>query len=258
MNIGDRLISIRRYNNLSQGEFAKIFEISQSSYARYENGESLLNSEKINLLCSKFKINANWLLTGEGEVSNDGSLEIYLDRFDREHSYRIQRKIEEQPGFDKKKPQKHLGSVKSKSEIPDFISAPIKGYSASAGTGISNFEDTIDMSMVQISTRLLGMGFDEANGGYFIRAKGNSMTPKIDSGDLLFVKDISTAPNYLEGLYIVNYDCEIYVKEIQLTENELVMRSVNKEYKDIIIPNVNETDIHLQIIAKVIAIVKQV
>ncbi len=221
MDYGNRIKELRKALKKSQDELASMTGISRQSLYRIEKNESEIGIEFLNKIGQQ-GVNVSWIMTGNGDMfGNSISL-----------------------------------SMVNEIDSDDTIYVPLKNYSASAGTGIMNYEEDDDNNLIPISARLLGITPEEAQGGYFLTARGNSMTPKIDNGDRLFVKDITPYPRYLEGLYIVNYDGEVYVKEIQLTENELVMRSINKDYKDIVIPNVEETDIQLNIIAKVWAIIK--
>jgi len=62
--IGDRITQIRGKTTLP--DFAASLGIARSSLIRYEKGDRLPDAEFINLICQKYKIDANWLIAGIG------------------------------------------------------------------------------------------------------------------------------------------------------------------------------------------------
>jgi len=67
-DIGRRIKIIRNILNLTQKEFANALHIDDSNVRKWESGKVLPNAEKLLIMKEKFKININWLLTGEGEM----------------------------------------------------------------------------------------------------------------------------------------------------------------------------------------------
>lgn len=64
----ERLKLFRATLNLTQKDFAEKIDIDQRNYTNYENGKAELKAKHIQKLIENFEINANWLLTGEGEM----------------------------------------------------------------------------------------------------------------------------------------------------------------------------------------------
>lgn len=64
----DRIKFIRTSKNLSQDEFGRIINLSRSQIAGYETGAKNVTDRAINDICREFKINEEWLRTGEGEI----------------------------------------------------------------------------------------------------------------------------------------------------------------------------------------------
>lgn len=63
-----RLISFRlKHVEKSQRKAAALIEIPQTTLSRYESGERGLNLEILHAYVSKFHLNSNWAVTGEGE-----------------------------------------------------------------------------------------------------------------------------------------------------------------------------------------------
>ena len=67
--IGSRIKEIRKLNNWTQKDLAKLFNTSQSTISAYENGETLVITAFIYALCKKFNVSADYLL-GRSNVMN--------------------------------------------------------------------------------------------------------------------------------------------------------------------------------------------
>jgi len=68
----DRLVAIRKHiggnKKISQSSFAELLGTTRNAIASYELGKVVPNDTFIQLLCSKFDVNEQWLRTGEGEM----------------------------------------------------------------------------------------------------------------------------------------------------------------------------------------------
>lgn len=64
--IKDRLKQIRQKEGFSQKDFAKSIKLKQQSYAQYETGRVIPPDIVIDMICTKYNVNENWLRTGEG------------------------------------------------------------------------------------------------------------------------------------------------------------------------------------------------
>ena len=67
-DIGIRLQLIRKKLNLLQKDFAKSLDISNASLSEMEAGNAKPRFELIYNITSKYKVNINYLLHGEGEI----------------------------------------------------------------------------------------------------------------------------------------------------------------------------------------------
>lgn len=74
----DRIKQIRKHYGLSQEKFADALDLSASIVQSYELGRRIPSSSTIYKICDVFKINRNWLETGEGEMElvQDRDLQI--------------------------------------------------------------------------------------------------------------------------------------------------------------------------------------
>lgn len=68
MTIGERIKKIRKELDLTQAEFAESIGSVQNSVTGYETGRRNPSQPVIALICNKFNVNKQWLLTGEGEM----------------------------------------------------------------------------------------------------------------------------------------------------------------------------------------------
>ncbi|MEO5358469.1 MAG: helix-turn-helix domain-containing protein [Nitrospirae bacterium YQR-1] len=73
--IGDRIKKIRHILNLKQKDMAEILSVGQSLISLIENNSINLTSEHFIILTNKLKININWLLTGEGEILKNETIQ---------------------------------------------------------------------------------------------------------------------------------------------------------------------------------------
>jgi transcriptional regulator with XRE-family HTH domain len=69
--IHERLKAVRTALKLSQKDFAQTICISQSFYARLEQGIMQLNDRIIELVCYKYGVRKEYLKTGKGEMFVD-------------------------------------------------------------------------------------------------------------------------------------------------------------------------------------------
>ena len=76
MDIGKRLKEVR--GSFSQQQFADVLEVHRNTVARYEREERVPDSEYIEQIYKKFPINPQWILTGEGQMSNSKKTEYFI------------------------------------------------------------------------------------------------------------------------------------------------------------------------------------
>lgn len=70
MTLGERIRLVRGEH--SQREFAKMVEVSQSSYSVYEQGQRAPDALTLRRICEATKVNPEWLLMGIGPMYKDG------------------------------------------------------------------------------------------------------------------------------------------------------------------------------------------
>lgn len=67
-SINERIKAVRKALCLSQRDFCKGVFLSQSFYGQIESGVRNSNERIYELICNKYNVNKDWLLTGEGEM----------------------------------------------------------------------------------------------------------------------------------------------------------------------------------------------
>ena len=167
--IGNRLTMLLKLMRLKNYEFAKKFNISNASWARYKSGDRLPDPQFLLDLCQA-KVNLNWVMTGEG------SMQITKD-FD---------------GWIKEKLDERIKVIDAKTglvqtETIDYTRTailPISGFIAAGPrediTDMRNFGETIEVP------RSLIPGGDSKYLAF--KVDGRSMEPNIMHDDIIIVK----------------------------------------------------------------------
>lgn len=70
-------LAIRKKPKVSQSEFADFLGTTRPAIASYEIGKVIPSDTFIQLLCSKFNINEQWLRTGEGEMYQETEMTLF-------------------------------------------------------------------------------------------------------------------------------------------------------------------------------------
>jgi len=78
--VNDRLKIIRNYFKLSIRDFSKRIYFSHSLYGQVEYGNREPNDRIIELICSRFNVNKEWILTGKGEMFDTPPPDLRLEK----------------------------------------------------------------------------------------------------------------------------------------------------------------------------------
>ena len=78
--LNNRLKDIRKWNRLTQEEFAKRIGITQSTVTAYECANRVPSDSVILNICREFGVNEVWLRTGEGEPFQEETREEQIFR----------------------------------------------------------------------------------------------------------------------------------------------------------------------------------
>lgn len=231
INIGDRLRQIRKILNLQQKDFADKVGISQGFLSELESNKKAPSHTLLIAISHVFKVNLNWLLTGEGEMF------IKEEKAD---------KVSEPVVAYKEDIYKYIGK--------DFVLIPLVSGKISAGKGLAPVEDAeVEMKLA------FRLDWIKRKGDYtkmsLIRVEGDSMEPTLYSGDIVLVDGNRNFVDLHGGIYAIYIKDSIMIKRIQylFAEEKLKIISDNPKYEPIII---SPDDIH--IIGKVIWIGREI
>jgi transcriptional regulator with XRE-family HTH domain len=77
--INQRIKQVRSVLNISQLEFSKKIFIGQSSLGEIETGTRNVNDRIIQLICSEFGVNKDWIKSGKGTMFDTEKPDIKLE-----------------------------------------------------------------------------------------------------------------------------------------------------------------------------------
>jgi len=76
--ISERIKAVRKALNISQRDFCNGIYLSHSFYAKIETGTRNPNNRVYELICNKYKVNKNWLITGKGDMFSENPPDVEL------------------------------------------------------------------------------------------------------------------------------------------------------------------------------------
>lgn len=232
-DIHERLSFLRGFFGLSQPDVATKFGIPYNTYRKYENGPSKPGADAIEGI-TRAGINANWLLTGEGEM-------LLADR-PKPLSKPIQDAVDAFfPGTlelaSSGKPYDWGDTTDAlQSDAPPhapygFVLVPRYDVSASMGNGaVIHSEQIVDHLAFREQWVRLELNTSPKN-LVLISAIGDSMEPTLRAGDLLLI-DRGSEGVKQDAIYAFAMNGELRVKRMQLKlDGSLVVRSDNSKYE---------------------------
>ena len=143
-----------------------------------------------------------------------------------------------------------VGGKYQGADTSKFLKIPQYSVHASAGTGLLIEAEPIEQHLT-LSREWLKREGISSNDLIGIYAQGDSMEPNIYSGDSLLIDRNKNTVSSHGGVYVINYDGELYVKRVQkLLDGRVSVTSDNKDYLSIEISK-NELE-QLKIIGRVV------
>ncbi len=129
--------------------------------------------------------------------------------------------------------------------LNDIVQLPIYGF-AQCGNKGKNVLDEYTQEKIPATIAMLGV--KDVHKCFFVRAKGNSMEPKIQDGDLVLIKQ-QDAYDINDYVFVIHNDLP-KLKKIVTDKGKLYLESVNRFFDNIEISKYDET--------KVIGVVKKI
>ncbi|OCS18427.1 S24 family peptidase [Campylobacter fetus] len=109
---------------------------------------------------------------------------------------------------------------------------------------------SFDINFLRVFLKITG----SLNNLHIINAKGDSMEPTINGGELLYINPYDNEQSVISGcIYVINYDGDIFVKRVDKNPvtKSLTLISDNPKYEPI---KIEATDlINCKIIGRVVA-----
>lgn len=192
-----RLWRARKNKNMSREQLARKIEISANSLYNYERGAQVPTANVLKKIAAALNVSTDYLLGNTDDPTPPKKIEI----------------------SDKINIQENLVIMKGR--------VPILGRVA-AGKPVPAIQEALGWLEIPEPYKKLGIDFA-------LMIDGNSMSPKLNKGDLALVHMQATAENGDIVIVIVNGNDGI-CKQFFKKESAVVLHSFNPEYDDIIIP----------------------
>lgn len=183
----------------SKKEFAKKFGFAYANLARYLNGQLKTTIDSNNYRnFADAGVNIDWLLTGEGEMFRADTTSAEAD---------------------------------ANESLPPDVSSTGEGIPFYDIDVMAHISEALDMADERAAGVMVVPGFRDCFACFPVY--GDSMKPKISSGDIIAVSQPVPMDRILWGeIYLVVTDCWRVVKTVHpgVTEEYIVLRSINPEY----------------------------
>jgi len=248
----ERLKVSREEKGLSQEALGSSLDISAGTIKRYEAGKGYPDIDKFQNMCSVLGVSVEWLLNGEGPMrpGERATTEISVpplkdklrrlasmpgkadEKLGRYHTPEEEAAIQELSARYDLPPDKLARIIDDLSSVgvgEDFVLIPERGVAASAGHGAQNHDervvDRIAFKLPWIKNELRV----PPRNLVVVRARGDSMEPTIQEGDILLVDG---GAEHLKdgGIYVINRGDDLLVKRIQTTADGWMLTSDNPHY----------------------------
>jgi len=233
--IAERLRSLRSEKEMSKRDLVSKLPLNYSTYANYESGFREPNSDVLQMLARYYGVSLDYLL-GVSENRKKADEIAILTECENEHiiKYRqLDTHGREVVDIVLEKEMERVSFLNTRNEAtkiqaPDDRWVVLKVYQqrASAGLGsyLSDDSDTDFEEMRFVATQV------SERADFCVRIKGESMEPKINDGDIVFVKAVPKVDPDNVGIFV--YDGEAYCKRLRVDQKKgaLILESLNKSF----------------------------
>lgn len=201
MSVSERLKAIRDELGKTQKEMAVLTGISYRTWQNYEDGVNSPGWDACEALV-KLGFNANWLLTGEGEMRGGTSYAM----------------------------PEILKNADNVSELGEgFVHVPRYKVSASAGGGaLIHSEQIVDHLAFRADWVKMALGVPVSSLA-LINVTGDSMEPTLSNGDLILI-DTTIGSVDDSGVYVLRFDGKLKVKRLHSKADSVDILSDNPRY----------------------------
>lgn len=165
---------------------------SYSQYQKYESGERLLSKKAAMLYAKIFGVDWEWLKNGDT----------------------------------------YNHALSEPADCTNLIKIDVLDVVACCGNGVENFSENVIGQHMMTLTALRELTSAAPENIKIIRAIGDSMTPTIRPGEMLWIDVSYTSPSS-DGLYLIRIGKELLVRRIQLNpfDGSAVIKADNEAYR---------------------------
>ena len=231
MNLSERLKELRANKQWTQGDLAKYSGVSLDSIKGYESGKTKnITVENLQKIAIAFGLNVNNFYSKHLSLSQNPKMSPSQSDFVPKLSL---------SGNNLKESDKSNDNE----EENEIISIPyFEDTYASAGDGVINYDEaptTLDFNEIFLRG-FLGIRGDLSR-IHIINARGDSMQPTIDNGELLFVRAADRDGVTSGNVYVINYCGDVFVKRLEKNPitRAITLFSDNEKYEPIVIDGEN-------------------
>ncbi|MCL2048398.1 MAG: LexA family transcriptional regulator [Defluviitaleaceae bacterium] len=231
--IADRLRALRKENGMSKRDLVTKLPVNYSTYANYESGFRMPNSEVLQLFSRYYGVSIDYLLGVSDnrkkaeEIANLSEAENLhikkyrqLDTHGKEMIDLVLEKEVERVGFLNTRPD----TVKKPIIDDKWIVLRVYEQRTSAGLGSYLSDTSHDYEEMSFMATQVSEHAD-----FCIRIEGDSMEPKICDKDIVFVKAVPRVEPDNVGIFV--YEGEAYCKRLRRDyKNGVYLESLNKAF----------------------------
>ena len=254
MRLSQKIKEARLSKGWTQDDLAKFSGVSLGSIKRYETDNGNITYSNLEKITSALGIEASNFTPTKGQKSVSQSVSQYKEKMSP-NSGNLSPNLSPSASNLKKSDKSYENE-----EENEIVAIPyFEDTYASAGDGVVDYDEspiTLDFNEGFLRG-FLGIKGD-LGCTHIINARGDSMQPTIDNGELLFVSAINGGSGIISGyVYVVNYSGDIYVKRLERdpTTGAITLVSDNQNYRPIIIEGENLENCN--IIGRVVAHIRK-
>lgn len=252
MSFASRLKERREELNLSQNALAEQLGITKAAISNYENE---ISSPKADILYSLFKAlncDANYLFQDEMSEFKENEVLSFkekntIKKYRALDDYGI-KAIDDLLDTEYKRVQEQSNAIydNNGNRITSFYSYLDFKYQSAQALYIDKVSAGLGFFPIEKDYQSIGSPF--SNSDYAFSVDGDSMSPKYQNGDMVYVKKQSILNDGEIGVMV--YNNKGYLKKYYRDNNMIILVSLNEFYNDISIALDENTDFH--IVGKVI------
>ena len=233
--IDERLRILRRESGMSKRDLVANLPLNYSTYANYESGFREPNSEVLQILARYYGVSIDYLLgVSENRKKAD---EIAILTEDENNHIRQYRRLDthgrEMVDLVLEKEMERVNFFGIRNSMANNLKKDdawimLKVYHQRASAGLGNYlTDDSDTDYEEL--RFVATQVSE-KADFCVRIKGESMEPKINDGDIVFVKAVPKVEPDNVGIFV--YDGEAYCKRLRIDQKRgsVILESLNKAF----------------------------